>query len=290
MAGSWLVPFAALIGMDFCLKAGSSSNVPAFEYANSFFTIAAGTLTYSICNYLFPSLSEKASNGSDEEFADTAGGALFSSAALILPFLCGLFLVSENAVAVLYMRGSFDYSSVKLVSGIFSFILPGMPFFAVFEVLSRCFYAKKQSHVPAIASVSAIAADYVLSYVFIEIMGLPAEYAGLAYSISVFLCAAILVSFAAVRIKGVMTYERLFDLIKLIVSAAAASAVMLGIKTLLGISPETGGFWGNLFCCAAVFIPGLAVYVVCALVLKEKMIGSLIRAKARGGGDFENRQ
>jgi len=275
MAGSWFLPFAALIGMDFCLKSGSASSIPAFEYANSFFTIAAGTLTYSICNYLFPSLSEKAAHGSDEDFAGTAGGALFSSVALILPFLCGLFILSENAVAVLYMRGSFGPDSAKQVSDIFTFILPGMPFFAVFEVLSRCFYAKKLSRIPAAASVAAIISDYLLSHIFIVVLGLPAEYAGLAYSLSMFICAAILTVCAVIKIKGAITAEKLKDLLKLVAASAASAAVMLLIRSLIGVSYAEGGFAANLIFCAAVFIPGLTVYAACAALLKEKMIISL---------------
>jgi len=276
MAGSWLIPFSVLIGLDFALRSGSDGAVPSFEYANTLFTMAAGILTHSICNYAFPSLSEKASHNEDKAFAQDASKALFTVIALIIPFATALYILAPNVISVLYMRGSFDIDSCLTVSGVFTAMVPAMISFAVIEIMSRCFYALDNGIIPAIASLGGIAVNYISSYVFISVLGKGVSYVGVSFALSLTFSATVFIIAAAIRIKGLFTKEYLTDMIKLIVSAMLSAAVMILIKLIFGIDHASSGFLLNLSYCAVTLMAGIISYLLFSKVMKEKLISEFI--------------
>ena len=275
MAGSWLIPFSVLIGLDFALKTGVDGAVPAFEYANTLFTMAAGILTHSICNYVFPSLSEKASHNEISSFAKDASKALFTVIALVIPAACALFILSPNVISVMYMRGEFDVYSCDTVSSVFTALIPGMISFSVIEVMSRCFYALGNGTVPAAASVVGIAVNYISAYLFVNAGGLPVFSVGLSVTLALSFSAVFMIVFGAVKVKGMFTLKQLPDLSKLVASAVFSSVVMILIYKLLNISYADGGFILNFICCAVTFSLGMISYIVSSVLLKEKLISEL---------------
>ncbi|MBE6552456.1 MAG: murein biosynthesis integral membrane protein MurJ [Ruminococcaceae bacterium] len=275
MAGSWLIPFSVLIGLDFALKTGVEGAVPAFEYANTLFTMAAGILTHSICNYVFPSLSDKASHNEVTSFAKDASKALFTVVALVIPAACALFILSPNVISVMYMRGEFDVYSCDTVSSVFTALIPGMISFSVIEVMSRCFYALGNGTLPAIASLIGIGVNYISAYLFVEAGNLPVFSVGLSVALAFTFSAVFLIISGAVRIKGLFSLNQIPDLIKLIVSALLSSVIMTVVLKLLNISYSSDGFVLNFICCAVTFISGMVSYIVFSLILHEKLISEL---------------
>ncbi len=287
MAGSWLIPFSVLIGLDFALKTGIEGAVPAFEYANTLFTMAAGILTHSICNYVFPSLSEKASHNETAAFAKDASKALFTVLALVIPAACALSVLSPHVISVMYMRGSFDVYSCDMVSSVFTALVPGMISFSVIEVMSRCFYALGNGTVPAVASLLGIAVNYISAYLLVEAGGLSVFSVGLSVALAFSFSAVFLILWGALKVKGLFYAKQLPDIFKLLISAGLSSAVMIFVLNLINISYSDDGFILNFICCAVTFTAGMVSYIVFSVLMREKLISELfsgIFRKLKGNG------
>lgn len=284
VAGSWLIPFSLLIGLDFSLRSGTEGAVPAFEYATTLFIIAAGILTYGICNYSFPEMSRRAANehaGNAENvgFNEAAREALFVSLLITLPVLCAMTVLSPNITAVIYMRGSFDVNSCRLVAAALKAVSTAIPAFAVCEVMSRSFYALGKNSVPATAALSGIVSDFLLSYLFVSILKLGPSSAAAAMSCGLWVSALVMLCCAG-SIKGFFKTRDALWTAKAAVSAVLSYAVMNLTVVLIGADAFTCGFWKNAGVCAAVFIPGAAVYAVSLIIIREPYSQAFLNSKS----------
>jgi putative peptidoglycan lipid II flippase len=161
MLGSWLIPMLTLIAKGFssCVPTGAVAGAAIVVYENAFsvFSIAAGLLTYGICNYLFPKLSAQFSAGNAEAFSGLVGNGLFAAVALILPTSGALLLLSEEVVELLYLRGNFTAELAAVTAQGLKILSLALPAFGITEFFSRVYYSCGRVRYPAMASVTGIA-------------------------------------------------------------------------------------------------------------------------------------
>ena len=177
MFGSWLIPMTSLIAKSFAsfidgntIEAGAHAGTAIVVYENAFsvFTIAAGLLTYGICNYIFPKLSERIAKGDEKGFAHLIGKGTFASLALILPICAAVFVLSDEIVELLYLRGSFTQGLATAAADalrIFSF---AMPAYGMTELFSRVCYSGGKVRFPMVASLGGISVSLILDAVFLH--------------------------------------------------------------------------------------------------------------------------
>ena len=169
MFGSWLIPMTNLIAKAFSsfaalgtggsdLSAGAA--IVVYENAFSVFSIAAGLLTYSICNYLFPKLSAQFAAGKTEIFSELIRKGFFVSMALVLPVSGVMFLLSEEIVALLYLRGNFTVALASAAALSLRVLVFAMPAYGMTEFLSRVFYSCAKVRYPVWASLTGIAVSF----------------------------------------------------------------------------------------------------------------------------------
>ena len=177
MFGSWLIPMISLIAKSFSsfidgntIESGAHAGTAIVVYENAFsvFTIAAGLLTYGICNYIFPKLSERVAKSDEKGFACLIGKSTFASLALILPICAAVFVLSDEIVELLYLRGSFTQGLATAAADalrIFSF---AMPAYGMTELFSRICYSCGKVRFPMAASLTGISVSLLLNAVFLH--------------------------------------------------------------------------------------------------------------------------
>ena len=175
--GSWMVPMTTLIAKSFSsyVRIGSDgAEIPAgaaivvYENAFSVFSIAAGLVTYGICNYLFPKLSAEYASGRGGEFSRLIRGGFLTAMAMILPVAGAMLLLSEEIVGFLYLRGSFTAALAGLTASALKILTLAMPFYGAAEFFSRVCYACGRVKNPAWASLTGIAASLIASLLFLR--------------------------------------------------------------------------------------------------------------------------
>ena len=267
MVGSWLSPLGILIGLSVSSLTAVPGAVTIFDYANTVYVIIAGTLSYSICNYIFPKLSRMDGLGDAKAFTETVRTTLEAALMVLLPFAVGAIILSGEGISILYQRNMFDAADAAYTAHALQWLLLAVPAFSVVELLSRVFYARKTVWVPMAAAVTGVFANLVTAILLIRIPALGVGAVAIANAVGQY--AAALVLLIALRVKIPAVYDRSLGmfLLKLLIAALLSGAVMLGIRLVIGGDSYTVGFLRNCLTAVLVFLPGIGVYLGAAKLL-----------------------
>lgn len=123
-------------------------------------------LAQSVATAALPTFSAQAARGKLDElrasFAATARGLLLLS----LPASLGLILLRVPLVRLIYERGEFDVRSTELVAWALLWFAAGLVGHSVLEVVTRAFFALKDTRTPTIVTTAAMGLNLVFSLLF----------------------------------------------------------------------------------------------------------------------------
>ena len=207
MFGSWLIPMTNLIAKAFSsfvppedIEAGAGAGVAIVVYENAFsvFAIAAGLLTYGICNYIFPKLSARFASGDGEGFSRLLQNGFFIALAMALPVSGALFWLSDEVVELLYLRGSFTVSLARSVGTSLRTLALALPAYGMTEFFSRACYACGKVRYPMwsallgiLISLSALTAFFFMNTISVATVSLSVVLGMSVSGISLWLCCRI---------------------------------------------------------------------------------------------------
>lgn len=110
-----------------------------------------------------PTFSSQAARGELGEMRRTLASTLRGVIFLSLPASLGLILLRRPLVAMLFQRGEFNSNSTELVAWALLWYATGLVGHALVEIVSRAFYALKDTRTPVTVGVAAMALNVVLS-------------------------------------------------------------------------------------------------------------------------------
>jgi len=262
MAGSWLLPAGNLVATFFASLTGSSGDVSAFDYAWNIYIIIAGTLVYSLCQYVFPKLSRRSAEGDSIGFGESVSSGMLALWALILPFVFGAFILAREGVAALLLRGAFDASDAESVSAALRMLLFAVPAFAANEMLSRVFYSRADPAVAAGAAAAGIAGNVISCAIMVSIFRFGLGGVALSGAVGQYVSAAVLLAFAAKKIPGLFSRGFFAELLKGAACSLISAGVMAATYAFMPGSPYERGLIPNILVCAAVFLPAAVLYAL----------------------------
>lgn len=200
------------------------------------FTIL-GVIGQSIGTAVFPTLSALAAEGNMEGYQDRLARALRSVIFLALPATIGLIVLGGPFITLLFQRNSWTAEDTAGTAWALAFFAIGITGHASLEVLSRAFYALEDSKTPVAIGILSLAANIVLSALFIQFVGDPSSlargpFAGLALanSITTLLEALVLWALLRRRIGGHLKDRYVLDGI---LRTATATVVMFAVILIL---------------------------------------------------------
>lgn len=262
------VNFLVITTLASTLAAGS---LAALTYAWALMMMPLGIFGMAISTAVFPRIAEQAAT----EQLDTLRRTLSYSLRLILfltvPASVGLILLRGPLVALLFQRGLFDESSTETTSWALLFYALGLFAHAMLEILTRGFYALRDTKTPVAWSLVAMVLNIALGLV---LMG-PLGHGGLALglSLSTILEATALFVLLRRRLGGLEDRSLAVSLIKIVVASfvmAAAVSILL-----LALGRSGGSQAGNAAAAIGGSALGAGFYLVVALVLRSKEIEPL---------------
>lgn len=284
MVGSWLIPAGTLIATFFSSYADSNGvAIVSFDYAFSVYSILAGILTYGVCNFIFPKLSEKMARGDGEGFSSSVRGASFSSLAMVFPVATAAFLLAEEGVRLLYLRGNFTEALAVSVSESLQLLAVAMPAYCLVELLSRVFYASGRMRLPMAATLAGLAVGSLFCALFQLSGSLSIRTIALGNAAGQ-IAAALILLFACLRtFPGILRHGDLSKLLLWGVSVAFSAAVMFFLRQLLRKMMQKSGEFENFLLIGIVFTGGIVVYLICMILTKVLPLP----IKPKGGGSLE---
>ncbi|HXG86588.1 MAG TPA: murein biosynthesis integral membrane protein MurJ [Pyrinomonadaceae bacterium] len=255
------------------------------QFPIGLFGVAIGTASV-------PVLSRMASLGNFGEFRTTLSSSINLVFLMTLPSACGLIILGEPIIRLLYSRGAFQESDVPMTAYALAGYSIGLTGYAAIKILSPAFYALNDAKTPMIIAVCSIGVNALASYFFrnwLANFGVSPEYpsgyghVGVALATSTvalvnFFALALLMRKRIGRIDGK-------DIISSFLKIAVASALMslvcyLSYHFLLNQLGKNN-FSAKITETFAPIILGGIAFVIAAKILRVKEIDKLANALKR---------
>lgn len=193
------------------------------------FGVAVGTASV-------PVLSRMASEGKFGDFRNTLSSSLKLVFLLTLPSACGLVVLGEPIIRLIYERGKFHEGDTTMTAYALAGYSIGLTGYAAIKVLSPAFYALNDAKTPMIIALCSIAVNALASYGFKIVLtdygvseATPSGYGHIGVALAT--SSVALVNFFALalimrkRIEGINGSEIIRSFVKIAIASALMSAV-----------------------------------------------------------------
>jgi putative peptidoglycan lipid II flippase len=195
-----------------------------------------------------------------------------------LPIAIGIMVIAEVIVRVVYQRGAFDETSVRLTSQALFFYAIGFPALVTSRILARTFFGLKDTWTPTKIGLLCMGIKIILIWVLIR----PLAHMGIALAESLSEIVKVIFLFFALpdEVKGQEAWSTVKSFGQTLVAAILMGAVIYlvkeGIDGLISIPLEVG----------ALILLGVAFYGVIASVSQAEEFQSLVKALTALGESF----
>ena len=288
MLGAWLIPVITLIANAFSsyidisemgANIASGAAIVVFENAFSVFSIAGGLMTYGICNYLFPKLSAKYASGDTKGFRSSTQAGLTSSLAITVPIAVFIFLLSDEIIHVLYLRGNFSEELARSASQSLEMLAPALPAYAIIEFLSRVSYSCGKVKYPMIGALIGIPTGLCAASAFMLTDTLSVS--TVALSVVLALIASALTQALCIRhiLRDRIRKSTLSKALIWIIGISLSAFVMAFIHEILKKTIQNPSAFQNLVIIAIVFLLGFMVYLVWIFLFRYQIFSNTSSGK-----------
>lgn len=282
MLSTWVQPFNFFINTKFASGFYEGSGTSAMEYSNNLYTMIIAIFVLSVMNVVFPRLS-KLINDDDMEGAEKlTGETLGISLIFVIPMMIGIMLLSTELVSLVFGGNEFDAFSIKITSYSLFYFSLGMIGYTFQNVLSRVYFAARQTGVPVIGAVIAIVANYLLCIPLSQKMDIGGL--ALASSISVFINGLVLMLPLLKKEKQVFDKDFFVDLVKISVSSAAMGFFLYYMKAPV-FSLPVQGLAGDILKILLLVALSVLVYAVLIILFRVRHVRTMMEVlnmKKRG--------
>jgi putative peptidoglycan lipid II flippase len=127
------------------------------QFPIGLFGVAVGTAA-------IPVLSRLASENKIKDFRDTLSSSMNLVFLMTLPSACGLIILGEPIVRLIYERGKFDATATSMTAIALMGYSIGLTGYAAIKILSHAFYALNDAKTPMIIAIASIGVNFIGSY------------------------------------------------------------------------------------------------------------------------------
>lgn len=252
----------------------TSGSLTIFNFANNLQSLPLGLFAISYAVAAFPTLSEYADDkirfiGS---FSLTLRQILF----FIIPSSALLILLRAQVVRVALGSGNFDWNDTRLTFDTLAFFVLSLFAQSLIPLISRAFYALKDSMTPFYVGFVSTGLNIFLSLAFVKyshsigLSGKEIEALALAFSISSIF--NLLILWLLLKIKmGELDEANIFkSTLKIAIASFCMGAVVQGLKYALEPFFGTQTFIGVAFQGSISGVVGIIIYMTICIMLKSE--------------------
>ncbi len=146
-----------------------SGSLSALTIAFQIFTFPQAVIAQAIATAVFPTFSAQAARGERDALRGTLASALNLTLFLALPAALGLILLGGPIIALLFESGKFTATSTALVAWALIWYAVGLIGHSVVEVITRAFYALKDTRTPVFIGAGAMILNVIFSLTFTRV-------------------------------------------------------------------------------------------------------------------------
>jgi putative peptidoglycan lipid II flippase len=272
LVGSALLNVNTLV--DRAVGSGEApGTIAALNYGWRLVDLAEALLVAAVVTSLYPAFSALATPERRSRMGHVVARSLGTLLALLTPVVVVLTVVPDAAVVVIFGRGNFDATAIRMTSlavGAFAVAIVAV---AGRELVARAFYSLGDSRTPVLVAVLGmcinVAGDLTLGRWY-GVIGLAAS-----TSLSVVIAAVLLGYLLNRRHQALAGRDMAARLGRITLSAGAALAAATAVRILLGIEPARTGFWSSFGLIVAVGGATLGCYLLALRLLRAPELGEV---------------
>ncbi|MCU0238690.1 MAG: murein biosynthesis integral membrane protein MurJ [Pyrinomonadaceae bacterium] len=269
--------------IDIFLLSGIEGGNSWLPYAFRFMQFPIGVFGVAIGTAAIPALSRLAAEGKIDNFRNTLSDAIKLVFFLTLPSACGLVVLGEPIIRLIYESGNFSETATQMTSWALIGYSVGLTGYAAIKVLSPSFYALDDVKTPMIVSLSSVAvypiAGYFLMKLFSGFNVTPQTPNGLAHvglTLATSVIALVSFSLLTFMMKKRISHINGGNIFSAFVKVGIASLIMSAVAYFVyhGLANYFGvhGFWIKLLnVFAPMALSGLAFVTIAKLLGIEEM-------------------
>jgi putative peptidoglycan lipid II flippase len=148
-----------------------ASAVSYLYYADRIYQINLAIAGIAIGTVILPQLSKYVQGNKKQKITLIQNKALELSMFLSIPATIALLIASEEIISSLFGYGSFDELSVKNSAKALFYFAIGLPAFSLIKVFSAFFFARHNTKVPFIISLTSVLLNILISIYFFKEVG-----------------------------------------------------------------------------------------------------------------------
>ncbi|MBV6495856.1 MAG: murein biosynthesis integral membrane protein MurJ [Acidobacteria bacterium ACB1] len=249
------------------------------QFPIGLFGVAVGTAA-------IPVLSRLAAEGKKGEFRDTISSSMNLVFLMTLPSACGLIVLGEPIIRLIYERGRFDALATQMTATALVGYSIGLTGYAAIKILSPAFYALDDAKTPMIIALASIVVNFVGCYGLRELFShygvtpeTPYGYGHVGVALATSLVA--LVNFTALayllrrKISRLNGRAILSAFIKIAISSAVLSVVCYTSYHFILARWGSSGMKMHLIEAFVPIVLGGASFVICAMLLRVEELHQL---------------
>ena len=202
--------------------------ISGLNYGHKLTNVLSGLLSSAIATALYPQVVELVALKKLDELSKIEEYIFNIFCVLMIPISAASILFREELVSVVFQRGSFGESSVKLTAGVFALYCIGILFIACNSVINGLFYGFGDTKTPMRISFANLGINVVLNLLFIRIWSVN----GLALATSMSAMLTFFIRIFSVKKHVVLNQKRMFITA---FKVSVASAFSCGIPRILFI-------------------------------------------------------
>jgi putative peptidoglycan lipid II flippase len=231
-----------------------------------------GMFGVAIASVVLPAVSRSAAQTNMEHFREKISEGIKLALFLTIPASVGLAVLAKPIIAIIYQRGAFTaFATAQTALALQAYTI-GLASYACIKVLAPPFYALDLPKIPVRISMTGIAFNIILNYLFIRVLNLGIR--GLALSTSIVALINVLQLAFELRSRLGVYGQMVSFFIRIILSSTIMGLVVYGLKIFL--EPRFNHFWGQLSLLFITISAGIVIFACMSWILKMKEIQMLL--------------
>lgn len=281
---------AAKANVDAAAAGVAAAGLTTYQKAHLVFMLPHSVITVSIVTAMLPALSRVAHEGNLRKVGDDVGATMRLVAALIVPIAAILMCVGTGVAILLFGYGAATPQQAGIMGAIVSVFMIGLLPFTLFYVMLRGYYALEDTKTPFWITVGfniALLAIAVPLFNASRAGGFQVGSLALSYGIAYWIAFIVSWFILGRRLGGLDTRRTVMTLVKLIVAGLVSLGAMFATYVFVferGTKIYERSKLGVLEEVVLISLIGLAVYLLCAWILRVHEVGQaveLVRRKIR---------
>jgi putative peptidoglycan lipid II flippase len=283
----WVVVYVAANQLAYLviivLNRQVQGGITAYAAAFIVYSLPHAIFAVSIFTALLPAMSAAWSDRHVDDVRMLFSRGIRDTTVVIVPAAFGFIAIALPITRLLFQHGESHANDATLIADTLRAFAVGLPFFSMFQLLTRTFYSMQDTRTPAVVNVGAAVVNVVADLVYFFVLDLGIPGLALGHATSYVVGTVVLLVIARRRLGG-LDGVRIGTTIAKVVPLSALAGLAAWAVTLP--FPETGARLGTWLVEVALAVSaGLLVFLAGALIVRLSEVDDVknaVRRRFRG--------